>query len=352
MGSIRALERADLPAVDALLRANLPGWALSEVGLRDAVLDHPWHDEELPSLVAVDDDGSVVGFVAVQVRRMRFDERLIRGACLSHLIVSPGHRGGAAGALLLRRALSGPQDVSWSDSATDAVVRVWRTFGGDVDHARAADFMLVLRPAAWSRGILAARLRRRSVGRGLMPVGALPVQAAGGWLTGRDAPRTAGGLDGEDAGAALIAEHLPQISRRLRVGVAWDRAELEHTFEQVEALHGRLTVRLVRRRGVPVGWYAYVSLPGGVSRLLHLAAEGRATDAVLGELVEHARESGSVVLAGRAEPHLEGSLRSRLAALGFAWQPVIRARDPEVAAALGSSTSLLTRLDGELSPLR
>ena len=46
---------------------------------------------------------------------------------------------------------------------------------------------------------------------------------------------------------------------------------------------------------------------------------------------------------------LKDEVRKRLAALGFAWQPVIRARDPELAAALSTGASLLTRLDGELS---
>ena len=70
---------------------------------------------------------------------------------------------------------------------------------------------------------------------------------------------------------------------------------------------------------------------------------------MLADLIDHASAAGSAVLTGRAEPHLEGPLRKRLAALGFAWQPVIRARDPELAAALSTGASLLTRLDGELS---
>jgi hypothetical protein len=85
--------------------------------------------------------------------------------------------------------------------------------------------------------------------------------------------------------------------------------------------------------------------------VLHLAAPERAVDGVLADLIDHASAAGSAVLTGRAEPHLEEPLRKRLAALGFAWQPVIRARDPELAAALSTGASLLTRRDGELSAL-
>jgi hypothetical protein len=348
MGDIRELERADLPAVMALLRANLSGFSLTDDALAAATLEDGWRDDELPSLVAVE-DGEVIGFIRSQVRRMQFDGRPIRGVCLSDLVVSPDHRKGAPGALLLGRMLSGPQDVTWSDSTTDMVVRAWRTFGGHVDHARAADFMLVLHPGTWIKQIVAARARRRDVGRSLMPVGALPVHAAGRWVTGREAMAREPGFVGEDADAATVAEELPAISRRLRVGVEWDRAQLERAFEQVEALNGELTVRIVRRGKGAIGWYAALIRPAGTSRVLHLAAPERAVDPVLGDLIDHASAAGSAVLSGRAEPHLEGPLRKRLAALGFAWQPVIRARDPELAAALSTGASLLTRLDGELS---
>jgi hypothetical protein len=348
MGDIRALERADLPAVMALLRESLPGFPLDEGGLAAATFDDRWADEELPSLVAIE-AGEVVGFIRSQVRPMLFDGRAIRGVCLSDLVVSPEHRRGAAGAMLLGRLLKGPQDVSWSDSATDFVVRAWRTFGGGVDHARAADFMLVLRPLPWIRGIVAARARRRDVGRALMPVGALPAHAAGSRITGHEPPGPEPGFSGEDADAAAIASALPAISKRVRVMVDWDEPQLAMAFRRIEALGGDLTIRLVRRGEVPVGWYAYLARPGGASRLLHLAADERLVGAVFSDLVATATAAGSTVLSGRAEPHLERPLRERMAAVGFAWQPVIRARDPELAAALATDASLLTRLDGELS---
>lgn len=348
MADIRPLERSDLAEVTALLRKQMPGWALNEEVLEATVLEHPWSEEALPSLVAVGEDGAVIGFIGAQARRMRFDGEPIRGVCCTQLAVAADQRAGAVGALLLRRLLSGPQDVTWSDSATDVVVRLWQAFGGLTDHSRAADFMLVLRPWRWAGGVLRARLTGQTVGRRLVPVGAFPFQAVGGTLTRRPDVSAAAEVEGSEVTAAVVAEHLPALSKHLTVSVDWDEAELVHMLGQVDAVEGGLACRVVRRGDREIGWYAYLRRPGGVSRLLHLAAAKRAADDVLGELIEDATASGSAVLAGRAEPHLEWSLRRRHAALGFARQPIIRAVDPSLAAALGTSASLLTRLDGEV----
>jgi len=334
-----------------LLRATLPGFSLTREMLLASTLEDPWRDDDLQSLVALDDDGSVIGFVSVQVRRMQFDGRPIRGVCLSDLAVAPTHRKGAAGALLLGRLLAGPQDVTWSDSTTDVVVRAWHTFGGHVDHARAADFMLVLRPRQFLSRLIVARLRDREVSRRVMPVGALPVQAAGRWLTRRAPAGIDPGAVGQDADAAAIVAEMDSIAKRFRVSVDWDPDQLRHRLALIGRLNGRLVARLVRRGSKAIGWYAYVIRDNGTCRVLHLAADDRFADAVIAELIDHAGESGGVVLTGRAEPHLQKPLRSRLAALGYAWQPVIKARDPEIATILSTGRSLLTRLDGELSLL-
>src|SRR5918996_4396104 len=179
MSEIRPLEREDLPAVAELLRANLPGWAGDEQFLAVQTLDHPWADEAFPSLVAVDEAGNVAGFIGAQVRGMRFDGASGSGVCSTQLAVDRASRNTAVGAFLLKRMMSGQQLLTWSDSSTDAVVRIWDAFGGHSDAARACDWMLVLRPVRWVGGALGALARRRPVRRTLVPVAGLPFQAAG-----------------------------------------------------------------------------------------------------------------------------------------------------------------------------
>src|SRR5918992_1145376 len=132
MAEIRPLTQADVPRVVALLREHMNGWPLDERALVGLMLDHPWADEEVRSLVAVDGD-DIVGFTGAQARRLRFDGAPIRGVCCTHAVVDPTYRGGAVGALLLSRILGGSQAVTWADSATEAVQRVYGIFGGHLD---------------------------------------------------------------------------------------------------------------------------------------------------------------------------------------------------------------------------
>lgn len=346
MTSIRPFEHADIGPVTELLKARLPWWTHGESFLAETLIDSRWADPELPSLVAADADGEVVGFIGAQVRRLRFDDRVLRGVCCAHLAVSGDGRAGPAGALLLRRLLSGRQDLTWTDSPTEAVVRMWRAFGGHLDHPRSCDWMLVLRPLRWLGAVVAAGARRAPI-REALPVAALPLHVAGRRFLPHEPPDPEPGIFGRDASAAEIVEHLPGLTSGLRLNVAYDEPYLDQLLGRVDAEMGGLVRRLVRRDSEPIGWYAYLARPGGASRVLHLCALERHVEAVLGEACDHARAHGSAALAGRLEPHLEAPLRRRLAVIGFARQPVIHVRDPEVHAVLATASSLLTHLDGE-----
>ncbi|MFN8161348.1 MAG: hypothetical protein U0R52_09945 [Solirubrobacterales bacterium] len=350
MTEIRAFAPDDVPAVDRLLRDHLPYWpdpSESARFLAGTLLEHPWADDELTSLVALGGSGEVIGFIGAQVRRMSMGKRSVRGVCCSHLVVAAGHRGGAAGALLLRRMLSAGQEVTWSDTANEPVVRMWRAFGGSVDGARSCDWMLVLRSGRWLREVATTGLRKQNRDRDLVPVAAFPFQAAGSRMIGRPFPEPGPEVGGQGATAAEVVEALGRIDRAGHLRVAYDEGFLSHLFAQIEASRGRLVTRIVRRGADPIGWYAYAHVSEGVCRVLHLAAFEPNGDDVLAELVAHARKDGGTVLAGRLEPHLIEPLHTRFAVLGFARQPVVHSRDPELRAALLSEASLITQLDGE-----
>jgi hypothetical protein len=262
-------------------------------------------------------------------------------------VVADDPRVGPAGALLLRRLLSGGQDLTWTDTATDVVAQMWRTFGGQTDHTRSCDWMLILRPLRWAREIFRARVRRQGWVRRLVPARAVPLHAAGPRLAPSLFPSLPTDIRGEDTTAAGIADSFDHLTRDLRLCVDYDERALRQLFALIETSVGPPIRRLVRRGDDPIGWYAYLCQPGGASRALHVCGRTAEMEAVFGELVQHARARGSAVLTGRVEPHLRAPLSRRSAVLGYARSPQIHSRELEVRASLATDSSLLTDLDGE-----
>src|SRR3954454_14769558 len=173
--TIRPFAPGDLAGVAALLRAYLPSPPAPDLErfLAATLLEDPWADPELPSLVA-EQAGAVVGFIARQPRRMVLDGEPLAAAVCSHLTVAPGHRAGALAARLARTCLGGPQRLTYSDAAGDLVVRLWRVLGGAVDTARACDWVLLLRPGRWAAHAGVGLATRRGFG---LPVAAAPLHA-------------------------------------------------------------------------------------------------------------------------------------------------------------------------------
>lgn len=345
MPEIRPATHDDLPEVVKLLTARMPGWWGSPETIAGQMIDHPWADEEIGPMVSVGDGGKIQGFIGVQVRRLLFDGRPILGVVATQLAVTED--AGPAGALLIRRVLSGPQELTWSDGTTEGVIRIWRAFGGAPDYVRPCDFLLVLRPVRWARGGVAAAIRR-SLSREELPVVGFPFQGVGRRIAGRAYPDLDPDVNGADADPATVVELLPEIDGAFRLRVDHDQAYLEHMFSLVERFSEPMVCRVVRRGDRPIGWYAYRPGQRHASHVMHLLATEGEAEAVLGELLNHARANGSAIVAGRAEPHLMEPLTRRFPVLGYSRQPVLHSKDPELMAALSTDKSLLTRLDGEV----
>ena len=94
--------RDDLPQVAALYelvarsgsRTAPPGLAAH---FGRTLLDHPWADPEIPSLVCEGADGAISGFIGCHVRRFLFDGRPIRLACGGQLVTDPRPASGRSG---------------------------------------------------------------------------------------------------------------------------------------------------------------------------------------------------------------------------------------------------------------
>jgi hypothetical protein len=143
---IRACRREDIPAVvDIFARVllkqkRLPGADLSNY-FEDLVFGGAPPTAEARSRVFVDKAGEVRGFIGIWPRRMVLQGRTIEAAAAGSLMVDRPEENPIAGARLLRSFLTGPQDLSFSETANDVSQRMWEKAGGERLPATSLDWL-------------------------------------------------------------------------------------------------------------------------------------------------------------------------------------------------------------------
>jgi hypothetical protein len=352
--AIRPCEREDVPAVASLYeqvarsgsRTPAPGLAAY---FERTLFDHPWFDPEIPSLVYVDDDGRIAGFLGSSVRRLLFRGQPIRMGVTGQLVTDPGVRSRAAGMFLLREYLAGPQDLTVTDTASDLVRRLWERLGGDTFHLACVGWVRVFRPLRFAGEYAAHRERRalaqtaRGLARAVDPLARKALWRAS--EHGAPQART------EALTPAALVEHLPEITRGLELYPAYDEPFATWLLRELAAVehHGSLVAHLVRsEQGDVLGWYVYYRKAGGIGSVLQVATRAETAGAVLDALFHDATTTGAAGLQGR----VEGPLRAALARAGTLFHPsgylaLVHGRDPALLHAVHAGHALLTRMEGE-----
>jgi hypothetical protein len=352
---IRPLERDDLPEVASLYESiSRSGSGPAPQGLAGyferTLLDHPWVDPEIPSLVYLDDQGRVKGFIGSHVRRLRLDGKPLRMAVGGQLMSDPAVRNRAVGTLLLRRFFAGPQDLTMTDGATEATRRIWGGLGGSAGHLGSITWVRLF---DWSAaGEQALERLGMSAWRPVARPALWTVQAVANRVPLTSMRVTEPSTWAEDLTPQLLLEHLPSVSQHRPLRPAYDEQFLAWLFSEMAAVRsrGELVKRLVRgQEGRVLGWYVAYLQRRGLSQVMQIAARGRDAPAVLDHLFHEAQRSGVAALAGQFEPSLFEALaqRRRRCFLHLSANFLVHARDPEVLNPILSGQAMLTRMDGE-----
>jgi hypothetical protein len=348
MATIRPLAEGDIPAVARLFSRVYPGahWVSHsecEAYFHQIFFANPWFDPQLPSWVA--HEGSrIVGFIGVLARPMRYRGRPLRAAVVSQLMVDQERPHGTAAALLLRKALAGPQALTISDGANDASRRMWEALGGLNSALYSLQWRRLLRPAQYALERIAGRARAAAL---LAKPIAVIADAYGAQ---RRTLRRPVALREEPLDAAALLDGLRGAAACVAVAPEYDCASLEWILAQARAKrrHGELQSALLRAAGGEIGgWFLYY-LNGGTSRVLQVHAREGSEHAVLDHLFHHAWARGAAALEGRMEPRLARALGERHSLfLSTSVYALLHARDPEVLAALARGDAFFSRLEGE-----
>ena len=349
---IRACTPDDMPAVAGLFwrtfrSARVAAPASLTSYLRELYFAHPWRDPALASKVFVA-DGTVRGFIGILPLRLDFRGATLRAAVAGSLMVEKPQENPLAGARLLRAYLSGPQDISLSDSANAVSRGMWERLGGRTVPTQSMEWVRAFRPFATALALAAEFVPPVRFAR---PIASLGDGIAG--LINRDLlrlpPADTAARDDEASDDELI-RLIPELSAAYEVRPAWDPATLRWILAHAadKNRHGPMVRRIVRGKdGRPLGCYIYYGRRGGVARVLQLLARTDAIGPVLDNLLASARVLGCVAVRGRSQARLLDALQRRECLFFHRSATVVHSHNAELVAAIRSGEALVTGLSGD-----
>ena len=261
---------------------------------------------EIPSLVYVDNSGEILGFIGSHVRRMRFDGEPVRMAAAGPLIAHPKVRNRGVGAMLWRRYLTGPQELTITDGASDEMRQIFELIGGQMMHPSSISGCACSHLGLCRHCSQHERERAppdQAVVRTALPALDRPTTRA----ISRFHPPPAQGTSDELLTPKLLLEHMPQITRLLRLVPDYDEQFLEWVFEEMNynRTWGHPHRRLVRGEdGQSAGLVRVLREPQESCMVLQLAAQSRNAGAVIDNLFAHAVAGGGAAVQGRVEAHI------------------------------------------------
>lgn len=357
MSEVRPVTPADIPAVANLFervfrkRATPAPRALTAY-MSELFISGPWADPAITSLVHQRPDGAISGFMGVVPLPLRWNDKPLRGAMCGTLMVDGREDDPLAGARLMRSFLSGPQDVSLSETASDVSAGMWTKLRGKALRDYSLDYLRILRPA----GYLAAHARART---GLAAPLATLARPLDGMLQRRAQGREGkwwAYADGTDTfsdapiDAADLAALIPGFVENFAIRPDWPAETLGRMLEDAarKPALGPLTQHVVRApTGGVIGAFLYHGRPGGIAEVLQVFAAPKQAGAVLDRMFARANAAGMVAVAGRGQPHLLDALLGRKSFFTHRASTVVHARDPEIAAAFAGNGAFLNGLAGE-----
>jgi hypothetical protein len=359
-GFVRPVEDDDLGAIAELHSRLMPARKNPDLDtLREQfsrlLLQHPWRNPSLRSLVYQERGGRVAGCIGVMPRPMVFEGRPVTAAVSHSFMVEPGTRPMLAALALAQNFLNGPQDLSLAE--TGKVSRkLWERAGGSVSLLYSLCWTKPLRPSRYALSFLRRRGLPRPFEWGFKPACNLLDKLAP--LAGRSF-RFSSPATFAQAGLASelecdgYCETLTAAVRTRSLYPRYDRQAAEWLLQTLAQKSGcgdfhRVLLRNSQREAV--GWYLYFLEPGGgIGKVLQLGARGDCADMVFDHLCRHASDHGAIAISGQLDPVFFHTLAARDCVFhhdgGSSF--LVHSRNPEILQAIHHGDAFLSRLEGE-----
>jgi hypothetical protein len=303
---------------------------------------------DLTSLVYVE-KGQVIGTLGVIPRPMQFRGQTVRMAVSTQFMVDPEFRKGPAALSLLRRFFSGPQDLSWTDGAADAVHPLWKPFGGHPAPHYSFQWMRFLRPFAFGREILS---RRGNTGINLL-TGLLagPADALVTGLAGSALRPPAPEVPATPVSAKDFFAYIQKTGWKESLHPEYDEASLTWLLGEVAKAPSGGVFRCMLAPGKDdwAGGFVYSAKPGGAAYLLHIGSRRRELfGATLEAFLHDAWQQGCSVVRGYGMSTYQTPLTEHGCIFRHPGScALVQSRNADIVNAVLSGDASFSRLDGE-----
>jgi hypothetical protein len=356
--TVRFFEPEDIPAVARLFLKTFRRGKASRgeptaallTQIRAIYFETPWYDPDIRSRVFVDEDGSVRGFIGANVVPMELDGRPLRVAYAGALTVEDAARHPLAGARLVRSFLSGPQDISVTETANATALRMWQKQGIPLDIAYSLNWFRLLRPASGAMSILE---RRIPAARLMSPFAHAADRVASLLLSDPfrpviDAsPRRLSFQTVEREAFDAAALHLKDL---YPLRPRWDAQSIDwfSRHASVKRNFGEPRYRLAMGRdGRPAAAYAYFRRRDDFAWMLQSLVTPEQAGDVIDDMLVDANEFGCAGIRGAAQPWLNGALMSRRSLFLSRIFFLVHARDKTLLEPFHAGRALASGLAGE-----
>jgi hypothetical protein len=352
-GIVRDLERADIEAVARLFQKTFRKSQASPVSLtnylKEAFFDHPWGDPEIRSKVFAEENGKVTGFVGVFPSRLEFEGRPLRAAFAGSMMVENPKENPLGGARLLRSFLSGPQDISLTETANATALGMWQKAGHPLDPGYSMNWLRILRPASAAIDVLAKSIKPAAL---LRPLGRNADRAASllRRTPFRPAERGPSKVKFQNVSRQEFEPAIVALLANYPLRPRWDDGSLSWFLAQAENKRNfgypEWRVGFGPDGGVRAA-YVYFAGPGHIGWVLQAISAPNAEEDLVDDLFRHAYETGCSGVRGAAHPWLIPALMSRKTMFYGRSFYVAQARDRSLLEPIRSGRALISGLAGE-----
>jgi len=275
--------------------------------------ERPGAVPEVASLVADDGAGKILGIAAVMPTPVLVDGKVQTLAGVFPSVRDPDAPPTVA-SFLLRKLLTGPQVLTFSDGGHHKFERIWQALGGHIAPTASLRWLKVFRPV---RMLTSSRRYKGSIRSATAP-GWRPFADAADWGVRRVRPAWFELRDvaytGEPLEPEALIEAIAVVHARKRMRPLYTPAYLTWLFAEMARIReqGVFEATLVRAPdGSPAGWWVAFLKPGHLSRVFALESGERHVDGVVDHLFARAAEARVGGLTGRLEPRLRRSMATR-----------------------------------------